>query len=458
MKKSILFFLFATLLLVSCNQPSKKKGQKPGATHETPLAWTNDAVMYEVNVRQYTPEGTFNAFAKHLPRLKNMGIEILWFMPIHPIGEENRKGSLGSYYSIKDYKAVNPEFGTLDDFKALVGKAHQMGFKVLLDCVANHSAWDNTWMSENKDWYTQDSLGNVIPPVADWSDVADLNYENAGMRNAMADAMEFWVAEAGIDGYRCDYAGGAPTDFWEAARKELDKIKPVFMLAEDQDHLDLLKNAFDCNYSWTFHHYMNEIYSGEKPVSVVAEYFAQIDTTYPEGAYPLQFTSNHDENSWNGTVYERLGDAVKTFAVLSFTVPGMPLIYSGQEAGLNKRLEFFEKDEIDWTRDPSMGKFYTKLISLKKENPALWNGNAGGWINFTGTSVPDKVIAFTREKDGNKILVVMNLSGGQANCTIDIQGSELYNEVFSSEKIQINKTTEFKLEPWGYKVYKKAAG
>ena len=450
MKNSIVILMLPILLLGSCNQSPREEV----AGEANPLAWADDAVMYEVNVRQYTPEGTFNAFADHLPRLKELDVEILWFMPIHPIGVENRKGALGSYYSIKDYKAVNPEFGTFEDFKSLVRKAHKMGFKVLIDCVANHSAWDNAWM-ENEDWYTQDSLGNVIPPVPDWSDVADLNYDNPDMRTAMLDALKFWVAEADIDGYRCDYAGGVPTGFWEEARAELDKIKPVFMLAEDQDQLGLLENAFHCNYGWTFHHYMNEIYSGEKPVSVISEYFAQVDSTYPEGTYPLQFTSNHDENSWNGTVYERLGDAVKTFAVLSFTVPGMPLIYSGQETGLNKRLEFFEKDEIEWGRDPSMGELYSELIQLKKDNRALWNGQAGGWIDFLETSEPDNMIAFVRENEDNKILVLMNLSAGPVAGDVETGENEIYKEIFTQEERSLGGTVGFKMAPWEYLIFVK---
>jgi len=271
------------------------------------------------------------------------------------------------------------------------------------------------------------------------------------MRAAMIDAMDYWVAEADIDGYRCDYAGGVPTDFWEEARASLDEIKPVFMLAEDQDHLDLLNMAFDCNYGWTMHHYMNEIYSGEKSVNDIKSYFAQVDSTYPVGTYPLQFTSNHDENSWNGTVYERLGDAVKTFAVLSFTIPGMPLVYSGQEVGLNKRLEFFEKDEIDWTGDPSMTELYQQLIDLKQENSALWNGVAGGEIEFLQTSSPEKLLAFKREKEENSVLVVMNLSAEQLSGTIDTEDAN-YKDYFSGEALMMGAKVSLDLEPWQYKI------
>jgi len=452
MKKYYLLIAVLAFLLGACTNAPKT--QNPAVGDEQALAWSEDAVMYEVNVRQYTPEGTFNAFASELPRLKELGVEILWFMPIHPIGAENRKGTLGSYYSIKDYKAVNPEFGTFADFKNLVAQAHEMGFKVLIDCVANHTAWDHVWMKAHKDWYTQDSLGNVVPPVADWSDVADLNYDNPDLRAAMLDAMKFWVAEADIDGYRCDYAGGVPTDFWEEARAALDEIKPVFMLAEDQDHLDLLNHAFDCNYGWTMHHYMNEIYSGEKSVSDIKSYFAQVDSTYPAGKYALQFTSNHDENSWNGTAYERLGDAVKTFAVLSFTVPGMPLIYNGQEAGLNKRLEFFEKDIIDWQRDTSMAGLYRELIGLKQNNKALWNGKAGGDIQFIETSDPEKLLAFKRVKGDNEVTVLMNLSGENLSGTVHLDAGT-YKDYFTGKETIVGEDQPMQLKPWEYLVFVK---
>jgi glycosidase len=447
--KRLLFFLWLLLILVgSCRQESSRKEASPD-----PLSWATDAVMYEVNVRQYTPEGTFDAFAEHLPRLQDLGVDILWFMPIHPIGEKNRKGTLGSYYSIRDYQAVNPEFGTMEDFQELVDKAHTMGFKVLIDCVANHTAWDNPWLEDHKDWYTRDSLGHVVPPVADWSDVADLNYENPDMRTAMLNAMKFWVVEADIDGYRCDYAGGVPADFWEQARKELDAIKPVFMLAEDQDNLNLLEKAFHCNYGWTFHHTMNEIYNGEKSIPVIPEYFNYIDSVYPEGTYPLQFTSNHDENSWNGTVYERLGEAVKTFTALQFTVPGMPLIYSGQEAGLNNRLDFFEKDQIEWGNNPEITSFYASLINLKKSCPPLWNGKAGGKIQFLDTSEPEKMLAFKRMKGEHIVLVVMNLSAQSITGTVDLEEKTTYRQFPTDQSIVLGGIHTFDMDPWSYRIF-----
>ncbi len=450
--KQLLIFPVLILALYSCQATAKKTtGSAQTATANVP-EWSKNAVMYEVNVRQYTPEGTFRAFETQLPRLKEMGVDILWFMPIYPISEKNRKGKLGSYYSVRDYKAVNPEFGTMGDFKALVNEAHKMGFKVMLDWVANHTGWDNQWIVDHKDWYTQDAKGNVIPPDPDWTDVADLNYNNQNMRHAMLDALKFWVKDINIDGYRCDYAGGVPTDFWETARASLDSIKPVFMLAENQDQMDLLKKAFNCNYGWEFYHLMNEVAKGKKTAIDMDSVLIKTQKTYPVGTYPLELTSNHDENSWNGTEYERLGEAVKTMAVLTFTIPGMPLIYTGQEAGLNKRLLFFEKDQVDWS-NLTMQKFYEKLIKLKKDDEALWNGTAGGALTLIQTSVPAKVLAFGREKDNNQVLAVFNMSAGPVEASLQVPQAGDYREYFSGETKTLEKGTTLKLDKWGYKIF-----
>lgn len=454
MKKTTQLLVLPLLILAmySCQPTVKKSTEAKTSTTANVPDWSKNAVMYEVNVRQYTPEGTFKAFETQLPRLKELGVDILWFMPIYPISEKNRKGTLGAYYSIQDYEAVNPEFGTLDDFKALVNKAHEMGFKVMLDWVGNHTGWDNHWITEHKDWYTQDSLGNVIPPDKDWTDVADLNYGNKNMRAAMLHALKFWVKDVNIDGYRCDYAGGVPTDFWETARASLDSIKPVYMLAENQDKMELLNKAFNSNYGWEMYHLMNEVAQGKKTALDMDSLLIKIQRTYPAGTYPLELTSNHDENSWNGTVYERMGGAVKTMAALTFVVPGMPLIYSGQEAGLHKRLSFFEKDSINW-KDLSMQKFYEGLIKLKKNDEALWNGTAGGNVQILTSSVPAKVLAFSREKDGNQVVAIFNLSAEPVETTIGLPVSSNYKEYFSGETSKLDKTTTINLEKWGYKIF-----
>ncbi|HBH23723.1 MAG TPA: alpha-amylase [Cytophagales bacterium] len=414
--------------------------------------WSKNATIYEVNVRQYTKEGTFKAFAEHLTRLRQMGVDILWFMPIHPISEKNRKGTLGSYYAVQDYKAVNPEFGTLEDFKSVVDQAHDMGFKVLIDWVANHTGWDNQWIKDHPEWYKKDSTGNMIAPF-DWTDVAQLDYGNQEMREAMIDALSYWVSEADIDGYRCDVAGMVPVDFWANAREQLNEIKPVFMLAEDESEIALLEEAFNMNYGWEFHHIMNGIAKGKKNANDIMPYFDSVTIKYPEGAYAMQFITNHDENSWNGTVFERLGDGVETFAVLSFTVPGMPLIYSGQEAGMKKRLEFFEKDQIDWS-NIQFGDFYQKLDQLKNDNKALWNGSAGAWMDRISTEADENVFAFKRTLDDNTVLVVLNLSGEAQ--TITLQDESINGEFtnyFANEIVELNANPSLNLKAWGYQVY-----
>ncbi len=338
--------------------------------------WTMHASIYEVNIRQHTPQGTINAFREKLPELKELGVNILWIMPIQPIGIEKRKGGLGSYYSISDYTAVNPEFGTMGDFKHMVQAAHDLGFKVILDWVANHSAWDNVWMKDHPEWYTTKN-GEIVSPVDDWSDVADLNYDNPDMRRAMKEAMKFWVKETDIDGYRCDVGMMVPMDFWESTRVALDSIKPVFMLAEAEGP-EFHQKAFDMTYGWEFHHIMNEIAKGEMDASHISAYLAKMDSTYPDGALRMYFTTNHDENSWNGTIFERMPDDYKALYVLGATLPnGIPLVYSGQEYGLNKRLAFFEKDTIS-ASDSTLFDFYQKVIALKMKHPALRNGKYEG--------------------------------------------------------------------------------
>lgn len=432
------------------------EGQVKKLTGPTPVpAWSDKAVMYEVNVRQYTKEGTFKAFEAHLPRLKELGVDVLWLMPIYPISQTKRNGSLGSYYAVDDYKAVNPEFGNAEDFKALVEKAHALGFKVMLDWVANHTGWDNAW-TKNAGWYTTDEAGNIVQPVGtNWTDVADLNYENADMQAAMIDAMKYWVADFDVDGYRCDYASGVPTAFWEKARAELEQVKPIYMLAEDDQQLGLLNHAFNANYDWQLYSMMNRIAKGLGNADLVSKYGERMEKMFPAGTYSLNFTSNHDENSWTGTEYERLKDAVKPMAALSFTMPGMPLIYSGQEAGLNKRLLFFDKDEIPWN-DLSMTPFYQELIRLKHGNPALWNGKAGGPYHTLAVSDTKHLVAFERTKDSNTVIVAMNLSGETVKGSFKAEAAAgNYKSFPDGARIVVQSEQPIELAPWAYVIYTK---
>ncbi len=446
-----IFFLLA--LTCSCQTSSKQKPQTTAETFQsqTPFPpWSNNAVLYEVNIRQYTPEGTLNAFEKHLPRLKKLGINTLWLMPIYPIGTKNRKGTLGSYYAINDYTKVNPEFGSIEDLKSLVRKAHELGMKVLLDWVANHTAWDHPWITKHPDWYKKNEAGEIIPPVKDWTDVAALNYENPLLREAMTDALAFWVSETDIDGFRCDVAGMVPVDFWASARTRLDSIKPLFMLAEDEENLNLLKRAFNANYGWSFFHLMNDVAKGEKDATALAAYFQKIDSLYPTGTYPMQFITNHDENSWNGTAPERLGDALLTMTALSFTVEGFPLIYSGQEAGLDKSLSFFEKDQIDWAHK-DLSEFYKKLITLKVENPALWNGVAGGKMKMIPTDANKDLFCFSRSRNNHTVVALFNLTDKWATVCTETGPAGLFNNLFTGKK----ESLPFKgrlIQPWSFEI------
>ncbi|MBI5058226.1 DUF3459 domain-containing protein [candidate division KSB1 bacterium] len=429
-------------------------GAAPAASDVVHPDWSYQATIYEVNIRQYTPEGTLNAFARHLPRLQQMGVSILWLMPVNPIGEQNRKGSLGSYYSVRDYRAVNPEFGTIADLTALVNRAHELGMYVILDWVANHCAWDNPLLAEHPDWFTRDSTGQPLPPVADWSDVVDLNYASPGLRSYMTDALKYWVTECGIDGYRCDVAGMVPSDFWDHARRELNRIKPVFMLAEDENPL-CHEHAFDMTYAWSLHHLMRDIAHGRKAVADLDRYFPADSAAYPRDAFRMLFTDNHDENSWNAAVTERMQRAVKPFAVLTATAPGMPLVYTGQEAGLDRSLKFFDKDSVDWSKLP-LESFYTSLLQLKRSHPALANGARGGRFKRIHTLADSSIFAYSREQDGASVLVLLNLSSGlvQAKLT-DREADGDYVNAFTGSPLRIQAATALVIEPWGYRVFKR---
>lgn len=463
MKKSMMYLLlfvaamlFTTTCFYAC-QPKKTEAKKEtkAVSEVVSPEWAKNAVIYEINTRQFTEAGTFNAFADHLPRLKELGVDILWFMPIYPIGELNRKGSLGSYYSVRDYKAVNPEFGTFDDFKNLVNKAHELGFKVILDWVANHTSFDHQWATDHPEWYTRDEKGNIVSPF-DWTDVADLKYDdNPALWDAMIDALKYWVAEANIDGYRCDVAGMVPVAFWEKARMELDAIKPVFMLAEDEGQRDLMKKAFDANYGWEFHHIMNHIAKGEKNAADVWTYFAKEDTLFAPTSYRMMMTSNHDENSWNGTEFERLGAGAKAFAVMAYTIPGFPMMYNGQEVALNKRLLFFEKDTIIWDKPSDFTAFYTKLNSIKKANECLWNASNGGSFKQVATDKAGEVLSFVREKNGNKVLVLINVTSQDINIQMtDEKLAGTYTNLMTDESLEIVAGQAVALPAWGYLVLK----
>ena len=441
--KRLLIAALAAMCILSCQN---KAGVHP--------AWTYDSVVYEVNIRQYTPEGTFAAFEKHLPRLKALGVDVLWLMPMYKIGEVERKGSLGSYYAISDYKAVNPEFGTMEDFEHLVKAAHGQGFKLILDWVANQTAPDHVWMtSQPADFYERDSLGNAIWEY-DWTDTRSLNYENRKVWEAQDEAMRFWL-EKGVDGFRCDAAGEVPAEFWKGILPKMNADYPdIYLLAEaERTNLADPAETFDANYAWELHHLLNAISQGSKTVKDLKDYVKRDAKAFPREAFRLTFTSNHDENSWAGTEFERMGKYAKACAVLCFTLPNsQPLIYTGQEIGLDRRLEFFEKDTIDWTvPDNGYTAFWTSLTALKHNNHALDAGERGGKIVWWEEACPDGLVAFHREKAGNMVIVLAWFGKEPLNQIINLQDE--YTEVFSNTKHKGKETVT--LQPGEYLVFTK---
>lgn len=370
------------------------------ATEFPLVSWAKDTNIYEVNIRQYTREGSFAAFGKHLPRLKSMGVEVLWMMPITPISAAVRQGTLGSYYACSSYTAINPEYGNLDDFKQLVQAIHAAGMYVIIDWVANHTGWDHHWAKEHPDWYVLDEEGNFTEKNG-WHDVIDLDYTNQAMRNAMIEAMQFWVKETGIDGFRCDMAHLVPLDFWKSARAACDPIRPLFWLAECEvvDY----HQVFDLSYAWHWMHTTEKYAKGEVDVQSIQQVLHSY-SQYPTGAHKLFFTSNHDENSWNGTEYEKYGRAALPWSVFTATWKGVPLVYSGQELPNLKRLAFFDKDLIEWNERPALHDWYCRLLRLRKEA-----GLQEAETFVLPVSHPH-VMAYLRRYQGKVVLVLLNFS------------------------------------------------
>jgi cyclomaltodextrinase len=450
-------FIFTCLIMLGLTQGAAQeiavmRKLSQDTVPEYPPFWSYSTTIYEVNLRQYTKSGTIKEFMPHLERLQKMGVGLLWFMPVQPIGLKNRKGSLGSYYSISDYVGMNSEFGTMEEWQALVEKAHDLGMYVILDWVANHTAFDHPWIKDHPEYYVQDEKGVIKSPVEDWTDAADLNYNNLEMRMAMIESMKFWVRTTKIDGFRCDVAEMVPVDFWPQARAALEQVRPgLFMLAEGEKP-ELHKRAFDMTYTWSLFHPMNDIAAGKKNAKAIDEYLKE-QKSWPSNAFRMYFTSNHDENSWNGSNHEKMGVASRAFAVLTFGLNGMPLIYSGQEANLNKRLRFFDKDTIQWNNYP-YGEFYTKLARLKATEKALEHGEKGGEFIKLASGNDENVYAFMRRKGTSKVVFILNLSSKNQKVTLensDIAGSntEIFTNINQVSKSKLSLT----LAPWEYKVY-----
>lgn len=448
--KLILFPIFMLLSFTLYAQPGniKKPRIDPEVIFVSPPQWTQGSTIYEVNLRQYSESGSFKDFATHIPRLKAMGVDILWFMPIHPIGMKERKGSLGSYYSVQDYKGVNPEHGTMDDFKALVKTIHDAGMHIILDWVANHTAADHPWVKTHPEYYTKDSAGRIVPPVADWSDVLDLDYTNKEMRAEMISSMQFWLTETGIDGFRCDVAEMVPIDFWLECSRALRLTRPdVFLLAEGEKAE--LHFAFHMTYTWQAFHIWNSIVKGEKKADDLRSYISEQKKAWPTVGYRMYFTSNHDENSWNGTEFERMKEAVDLYATMSIFLPGMPLVYTGQEVSLNRRLKFFDKDPVSWS-DLNREDFYKQLLHVKQSHESLKScRNSVGLIELKHTASSD-VIVWKRTGGGRESVALFNLSNKPQKGTVEGFEPGAFKTLLGNYQSGKLKGNEFDLPAWGY--------
>ncbi len=413
--------------------------------------WSYSAVLYEMNVRQLTPEGSLQAACERLPFLKDMGIEVIWLMPIYPIGMIERKGELGSYYSIADYTGVNSEFGTLDDFDAFLKRAHSLGMKVILDWVANHTARDAKWITEcAADWYERDENGEALVPW-DWSDTAKLNYANHAVWQGQIDAMKFWL-ERGVDGFRCDMAMLVPIEFWQEVATVLHAIKPdVFMLAEAEE-LNLFDRAFDTCYAWELHHLMCDVAQGNRRADALLHHLYKTQAEYPRWAMKMTFTSNHDENSWQGTEQSRFGDALEIMNVFSFIVPGaMPLIYTGQEVGYNHSFKFFDRDPIPQYEANQTTAFFTKLIDVKRQHTSLRAGEMGGVWHTINNNAEDCLLIIVRETAQDRVVAIMNMSPYTITSQYNtgIYAGE-YTNAMTGEKFTLHQEVNEILNGWQY--------
>ncbi|MFD1063009.1 alpha-amylase family glycosyl hydrolase [Winogradskyella litorisediminis] len=469
MKKIILIFA-VFIAFVACKNENKETETVTVIPEGNVLApMSNDvmetAVIYEANIRQYSAEGTFTEFTKDIPQLKQLGVKVIWLMPVFPISETKRKATggadskfasefpeeeqakyLGSYYAVTDFTKINPEFGTKDDFRTLVKTAHDNGIYVILDWVPNHTGWDHEWLKTNPEYYTQNDKGEVIHPEGtDWTDVADLNYDNQEMRNEMIEDMSYWITEEGVDGFRCDVAGSVPLDFWQQAVPALRAQKDIFMLAEAWEPELLKGDLFDMAYAWDGHHLMNALAKGEKSLEDYNAYLEKISKDYEADDILMNFVTNHDENSWNGTIKERMGDAAELMTALTFTMKGMPLIYSGQEYDLSHRLKFFEKDSISHNKGRTF-EILEKLGKLKNTNPALNGGKNPA--SYTPLESEKDILMFERSKDGNTILFVGNFSE-ESNKVLIPNGT--YIDYLADKKNEANDDA-VSIQAWDFKI------
>lgn len=449
--KKLTLAVFLLVTLAACNNNETTKATSDTAKIDGHPAWIMQGNIYEVNIRQYSQEGTFKAFEKHLDRLKDMGVQTLWFMPINPISIKDRKGALGSYYAVADYTAINPEYGTLQDWKELVNRAHEKGFKIVIDWVPNHTGADHFWLKSHPDFYVLDSITKQPVSPFDWTDTRKLNYNNPVMCDSMIASMKYWITETNIDGFRCDVAPEVPEAFWKRCIDTLKKKKNIFMLAEG-DKPWLHSAGFDETYTWNDFNMMKLIAKGERKASALDSAINKTDTTFPKNPLRLFFTSNHDENSWNKADYATMpGESHAPFAVLTQTLKNsVPLIYSGQEEPKLDSISFFYKDAIQFGKYQRAA-FYKTLLNVRTNNEAL---AANASFTRITTNADDAIFAFVREKNGKKVLVITNLTKNPQTATISnalIDGDA--TEIFTNKKETLKSGQAINLPAWGYLVF-----
>jgi alpha-amylase len=471
MRNSFIISLLSLLSMAACQSIDNSKSTSAPKSmsvvrSEYPSMpdWAKNAVLYEVNTRNFSAAGNFAGVTAQLPRLRDMGIDVIWLMPIHPIGKERRKGSLGSPYSARDFKAVHPDYGTEADLRQLVKKAHELGLKVILDWVPNHTSWDAVWKQQHPEYYTKYNGDFTVPlnehgqPIDDWSDICDLDYGNPATRRAMIDAMQYWVRSCDIDGFRCDMAGLVPNDFWAEARPALDSIKPLYMLSEWQDEPGHFRSCFHTNYGWKWKDVTKDIWAGKQNAIALDTLLTFLNEYYPREYHQLYFTQNHDENTWSGTEYDLYGASSDAFNVLAFTWQGLPMIYCGQEDALSQRIKFFDRDPIHWKNNYVRAPFFKTLCDLKHNSKALRAGSHGGALEKLSTSDDEKIYAFSREKDGDRVIVILNLHKTEQRVTVQLPSkmAGAYSNMFGSNTIQVTNEMQLSLKPWEYLVLSKS--
>ena len=473
MKK--IFIIWSAIAMMGCKNNSEDIAST--TIEKFSPAIEESSVIYEVNIRQYSPEGTFNAFTKDIPQLKELGVKIIWVMPIFPISQTKRKATggdnskfasempaaeqhkyLGSYYAVSDFTKVNPEFGTIEDFRNLVKTAHENGIYVILDWVPNHTGWDHVWIKNHPEYYTKNAKGEIIDPINPetgkswgWTDVADLNYDNKNLRAAMTADMMHWIKNEDIDGFRCDVAGNVPLNFWQQAIPKLRKQKSIFMLAEAWEPALLKDNLFDMAYGWEGHHTLNKIAQGKETVKNFDAYIEKINKDYEANDILMNFVDNHDENSWNGTIKSRLGEAEPAMTALTYLMPGMPLIYSGNEYGLEHSLKFFEKDSIPKIKGKQWD-LRAKLGKIKNKIDALHGGKSKAVYKKISAS-NENVLAFERTKNGKRVIYLANLSAKPVSVSVPITGQ--YKDLMNKKMMDLNTKQVLSMLPWQYYILTK---